>query len=271
MVCLKQVKMMCLNHNFNSRVVELMYNQLIKELKATFYEELDGQSTGIIYGSAAIGDWVSARSDLDVIVLIESMALIDKVSTQFKKWKSSHSHELLDGFLLIKDGSHLTAKSFYNFDSSPKSLSEAILTPDIWKIKNESKVLFGSANIKSMVRSVDSVEMRKWAKENKKQFWIPSIKNSIAQISLLPQDKLLPLNPAIWIASGAARIKTLEMTGSCMSKQDALSWLIKKGEGPVDLIKMLLENYKISDSAAPKMSKVDAGLIAKHALSIIEE
>ncbi len=245
-----------------------MLKKYLSELKYMFFDEMNQQTSGLIYGSAATDDWVSARSDLDVIIYLNSIELLEKFTLQFKKWNSLYKSELLDGFLLYKDDSSIRVKRFYNFKNSPCSIDEGILPPDQWKILNESETLFGVDNIREMIPKVSSEDLKKWASDNKHSYWIPSIKAKVNKIGEFPKDKQMSLNELIWITSGVARIKNLESTGQCSSKQDAIKWLIDNTSENKELLKQLLKYYDVPDSEAPKLNLYEAEQIVKTSLQI---
>lgn len=111
-----------------------------------FFLEMEEGPTAYVYGSAATGDWSSARSDLDLIIFIKQSQL-HRFKEQLHAWKK-FDLPAVDGFLCAEDTSNLLALRLDDiFDNRPdtaRPLIHRILPPDLWKVQNRSQRLFGA-------------------------------------------------------------------------------------------------------------------------------
>ena len=191
----------------------------ISNLKAHFNLQSTIKSTCFLFGSSVTGFWAPSRSDLDVVFIIKNKSLLEDFDKLIGDWKTKNHEILLDGYIVYEDDSKLYSKSLLNEKHNlfPKSLP----TPEQWSLKYQSKKIFGEFSLTDILPEVSRENLIDWAKANKQQYWIPYIGKIIRKVKKMPADKYLPIDPAIWIASGAARIKSLELTGKCLSKQNA--------------------------------------------------
>ncbi len=239
------------------------------ELKNFFYNRLDGKSTAVLYGSAVCGDWTRERSDIDVAIFLDSSSCIESFEAILTEWQKRFGKDLLDGFLLFKDQTDYLTKRFYNFSNDPKSLMENVLPPDIWQIKNRGKYIFGSSRVKDFLPDQKINDLKEWARANKASYWIPTIREQLKALEVESSSVKCDLTAAIWITSGAARIKTLEDTGVLSSKRDAIKWFSKNNLNLSDTAQVLLDNYDSADSFAPKMNKEQVALLYESCLKLL--
>ena len=71
------------------------------KLNEFFYEGLGRQTSVCLYGSAATGNWVPGRSDLDLIILVpeEKLELLGQKIREWA-WASTPKYPILDGYAL---------------------------------------------------------------------------------------------------------------------------------------------------------------------------
>ena len=234
-----------------------------------FHVQMNRQTSACIYGSAASDDWNEARSDLDLMIFAETNQL-DIFEQQLKKWRAEISFPMLDGFLLFVDQKILMAKRLDDPESRPAKAFEEILIPDQWKVKSRSIQLFGTAPIHELFPDIQSKDLSTWATANKKSYWIPSIRGALVKLQYTAIGTTFDLTPAIWMASGTARILTLERGHSCISKQEALAWLIDRYSDSKNLIQPLIAEYSTPDQFAKKLNVEEMGRIASFCLDLLK-
>ena len=247
-----------------------MVDDFLSQIEFFFHDELGKCTSGLIYGSFVTGDWAASRSDLDIIIYLESQDHLKLFEEQFWKWRALYPPELLDGFLVFNDGSKPMTKRFYKFTEPPSSLYDSVLIPDQWKIRNQSNRLFGSTKISEFFPVIQPEDLKNWAIRNKQEYWIPSILKTIENLENSIDSQSFPLNNFIWMVSGAARIKTLEQSGMCSSKKEAIRWALEEEGGPAELLELLLENFEKPDSESPMLSLANAISISRFSLEICQ-
>lgn len=196
-----------------------------------FFTGLNKESSICVYGSAVNGNWVSGRSDIDLIILIpqEKVGLL---ASQVREWSSNPDLPLLDGYSVYQTGRTL---NFTNLDAylrvnyPPAAKMELM---DEWVVKNNSVQMFGKTQIKDLFPQINMNQLKAWG---------------IDQINKLSKDQVpegrVTLPELIWAVSWSARMMMLINGIVCESKKEALTML--GGEYPEirELINVLLDNY----------------------------
>lgn len=216
---------------------------------------MDFQTSGLLYGSASTDNWVSGRSDLDLLLIVpeEKLRLLEK---QIKIWKSKSEFPVIDGYVLYSSGNVIMAKELYKLESPPYFADTFIPLIDLWNIKNHSQHLFGQ-EVKAFIREINQEELKKWALSDIKSYWIPLL-NSLVSYSKIPLEDKIPLSGLIWVASGVARMLMLSEGNICTSKRVALQWLAAEYGEIRNLVNLLIEEFNNPDNIARTLTAREA-------------
>jgi hypothetical protein len=138
-----------------------------EKLNEFFYEGLGRQTSACLYGSAATGNWVPGRSDLDLIILVpeENLDLLGQKVREWA-WESTPKYPTLDGYALAVSRSRRTVKRLDEFVRVCYPSNATIHPVDHWNIKNRSKHLFGNDSIPTLLRDISHSQLRAWAFEH---------------------------------------------------------------------------------------------------------
>ena len=221
---------------------------IINKLKEYFYESFDGQTSVYLFGSAATGNWVAGRSDLDLIVIMND----DKMYSLGSKvrdwtWSSDPVYPVLDGFLI---SSKNNSYSFTRLDSFLKvnfPSDTCIDIMDQWMIKNRSIHLFGSDVVGKFFPEIGINQLSLWAKENLRDM----IKSN--PDGLLSKHDVV-LSKEIWTISWFSRMLLLSKGEVCESKREALLWFANEFSEVKEIVTLLLDDYFKSDADPAKIT-----------------
>src|SRR5258708_25736130 len=148
---------------------------------------MEHQTSGCLFGSAATDDWVPARSDLDLLVLIPEEK-IELFGRKITEWQSNPTNPVVDGYVLFSSENIPMVKPFHEFDK-PALPTTSIWLMDLWNIKNRSKHLFGQ-DLKPYIREVGQEELQDWAIKNIKEHLIPHISLLLSGSKLSPEARM---------------------------------------------------------------------------------
>jgi hypothetical protein len=240
----------------------------LKTINQLFHIEMGFQTSGCLFGSALTDNWVAARSDLDLLVLIpeEEIELFGK---KIKEWQSIPANPLLDGFAIFLSGNVLMAKRLEEFDKTAQRFDESIWLIDVWNIKNQSKYLFG-IDLKTILPEISIRELQIWAIKNIESFWIPNISKGLSHLDESSEYKI-PLSSLVWTASGVARILMLARGDICSSKREALRWLALERPEIRETINLFREEYDKPDDIAMTLSTKQAFTLGRVYLHLLQE
>lgn len=221
-------------------------NVFLNELSQLFYFEMNAETSGCLYGSAATENWVAVRSDLDLLILVPEEKL-ELIGRQVAIWHSNPKNPLLDGFVLFLSNNIPMVKRFDNFGERARPASTVLLI-DLWNIKYKSKHLFGQ-DLKSFIREISEVELKAWAIKEIREYWVPMFSDLLSRSSA-SSDAKISLKPAIWTASCVARLLMLSEGIICHSKLEALHWLANKSSESKAMINLFIQEYEKPDDVA---------------------
>lgn len=210
-----------------------------EELKTLFWAQMGQQTSGYLYGSAATGNWVPARSDLDLLILV-SESQLGQLEEKIRIWRGSHRETILDGFVLFSANNILMAKRLEEFHLPAQPLVGEIQLVDWWNIKNRSRHLFGIDFVKGLP-DISLKQLSEWARRELRTTLGPSLGGEVLKVDVV-RSKL------IWSVSWSARMVMLARGLICDSKQDALKWLARENPEIRDLVGLLLDGYSKSDA-----------------------
>lgn len=224
-----------------------------EELRTLFCDQMDRQTSAYLYGSAATGNWVPARSDLDLLILVpeEKLGLLGE---KIKVWRASHGNTILDGFAIFFSHNALMARRLEEFHLPARPLVGEIQVIDMWNIKNRSKHLFGIEFVKGFPEITLS-QLSEWARRELRNAFGPLHSGAIPKV-----DEVL--SKLIWSVSWSARMLMLARGLVCDSKQEALRWLAQEHAEVRELVSLLLDDYSKSD-AEPISITSDQSLILR--------
>jgi predicted nucleotidyltransferase len=230
------------------------------ELETLFFEQMDRQTSAYLYGSAATGNWVSARSDLDVLILI-SENQIEALGKMIIKWKVTPGYPILDGFALYYSSGELKAKRLEAFNRESYPAFSEIKTIDMWNIKNRSKYLFGTYFVRDFP-DVMVTDLIMWARNELRKLFGPSHSGDVPRVDLV-------LSGLIWSVSWAARLLMLARGLVCDSKRESLKWLAKEYIEIREPISLLLGDYYRSDAEPISITSAQSETLRKFLLKLL--
>lgn len=210
-----------------------------EELKTLFYDQLDQQTSAYLYGSAATGNWVPTRSDLDLLIVVPEDKL-GLLGEKIKVWRANHGHPILDGFVLFSSYNVSMAKRLEEFHLPARPAGDEIQIIDLWNIKNQSKHLFGDDFVKGFP-DISLKQLSEWARRELRNAFGPSHGGDIPKIDVV-------LSKLIWSVTWSVRMLMLARGMMCDSKQEALQWLAQEHPEIRELVGLLLDDYAKSDT-----------------------
>ena len=153
-----------------------------------------------LYGSAATGNWVPGRSDLDLIILVpeEKLELLGQKIREWA-WASTPKYPILDGYALSVSRSGRLVKRLDEFVKVTYPSDATIDLVDQWIIKNRSKHLFGNDSISTLFPDISHSQLRAWAFERLKYMLAGNPEG------IVPEPKVV-LSKLIWSVSWSARM-----------------------------------------------------------------
>lgn len=210
-----------------------------KDLGALFYEQVDRQSSAYLFGSAATGNWIASRSDLDLLILVPESKL-DLLGEKIRTWKQDPSRPILDGFAIYFSGKNLMAKRLEEFHLVPRLALAEIQLIDLWNIKNRSRHLFGQ-DFKAGFPEISVSQLSEWAQKELQNAFGSSHGGEVPKADVV-------LSKLIWSVSWSARMLLLARGIVCDSKQESLRWLSQEYPEVRETIGLLLDNYSRTDA-----------------------
>jgi hypothetical protein len=239
----------------------------LEKIHQLFYVEMERKTSGCLFGSAATDDWVPARSDLDLLVLMPEEK-IELLGRKLTEWKLIPKNPLLDGYALFSRGNIPMVKRFWDYDKAALPTT-SIWLMDLWSIKNRSKNLFGQ-DLKPFIREISQEELQAWAIQNIKNHLIPHIKLLLSGSTLSPETKM-PVTPLILIGSEVARVLTLVKGNICSSKREALRWLADGNPEIREMVNQIREDYEKPDEVAIRFTASQAFTLLEFYLRLLRE
>lgn len=216
--------------------------QFLDKLNEFFYEGMDRQTSACLFGSAASGEWVAGRSDLDLFIIIPKDKLA-ALGEKVRAWSSIPNFPILDGYAAYFSGDTIVTIQLERLLKVTYPSNTKIELMDQWSIKNRGKYLFGDRAINNLVSDININQLKSWAQEQM---------NYLSKANP-PKDAYdsTNLTRLIWVISYSARLLMLSKGNICESKQEALRWLANEHSEIRDLVNSLLENYsKQSDTTS---------------------
>jgi hypothetical protein len=209
-----------------------------EELKTLFCDQMDRQTSAYLYGSAATGNWVPTRSDLDLLILVpeEKLGLLGE---KIKLWRANNGHTILDGFALFSSYNVPMAKRLEEFHLPARPAAGEIQIIDLWNIKHRSKHLFGDDFVKGFP-DISLKQLSEWARRELRNAFGPSHNRDIPRVDVV-------LSKLIWSVSWSARMLMLARGRMCDSKREALTWLAHEYAEIREPVGLLLDDYSKSD------------------------
>lgn len=214
----------------------------LETIKDLFFEKMDRRTSAWMYGSAANGDWVPFRSDLDLFILIPEGSL-ELFSNKVRAWTWAGTNPILDGYVLYFSGSSVITLSLEQLASVAYPSEARIELIDQWYIKNRSKHLFGEDSLPTFLPEIAPIQLREWAIENLRR---------VAKAE--PRAINLKFSELIWSVSWSARMTMLARGEVCESKLEALKWLSIEVPESSYIVSLLIEGFNNSDNTITPIS-----------------
>lgn len=231
----------------------------LERLKDFFYDQMGQQTSACIYGSAASGDWVLSRSDLDLLIIIPKEKL-ELLGAKVRAWDRISTNPILDGYAVFLSGSSLEAISLERLAKVNYPSSERIRLIDQWYIRNRSKKLFGTEQLHTLFPEVSIEQLRISAFEN------------LRELSKGTQQGGMPkLSRLIWTVSWASRMLMLSRGQVCESKREALQWLANEYSEISSLIALLLKDFYKSDDVSMSITQEQSVLLSKACIELAQK
>jgi hypothetical protein len=213
--------------------------QFQTELTTLFYDQMDRQTSAYLYGSAATGSWVAARSDLDLLIFVpeNKLALLGE---KIKVWSSNPGHPILDGFALFFSQGVPMAKRLEEFHLQARPAVGEIQVIDFWNMKYRSKHLFGEDLVQGFPE-ISLSQLSGWARKELQKAFGSSHSGEVPKADVV-------LSKLIWSVSWSARMLMLAKGIVCDSKQEALKWLAQNHPEIREPIRLILDDFSKSDA-----------------------
>lgn len=231
------------------------------KIKRFFYDGLDCQTSGCVYGSAATGNWVASRSDIDLVLILPEDRL-EKLGELIKAWKSESENPILDGFAIFMSKNMIMAKRLEEYDDMARPVVGQIQLIDQWNIKNKSHQLFGEIPVHLVFPDIEKNQLRVWANKEINTFLKNIDVNNVPRV-----DVVLP--KLIWVISWSARMLMLSRGIICDSKRDAMLWLANEHSEIKDLIGLLLEDYSKPADSVPAITAEQSVQLRKYCQDLL--
>ena len=200
---------------------------------------MERRTSASLYGSAATGNWIAARSDLDVLILV-SESQVESLGKIIERWKVTPGHPILDGFALFFSRNILMAKRLEEFHRQAHSAVSEIQLIDFWNMKYRSKHLFGTDFVKEFPQ-IELADLSDWARRELGRYFGHTYSGEMPRIKLV-------LSKLIWSVSWVARLLMLSRGMVCDSKKDALTWLAQEYIEIREPVSLLLSDFYKSDT-----------------------
>lgn len=239
-----------------------MNELLLNKVKKTFFDDLDQRSSVHIYGSAATGNWIEGRSDLDLIILLPKEMQV-ALSHKVREWGwESPLNPILDGYAFITSGDNLSILRLDELARVAFPNEAQIDLVDQWMIKNRSRLLFGEGSVDKLIRDISITELSNWAKKS-----LSSMSRSNPQ-GIVPENEII-LSKLIWSVSWTARMLMLSKGLICESKRDALEWLAIEHNEISASVRLLLKDFYNGDDTAISINKQQDVELRKYCLGLL--
>jgi predicted nucleotidyltransferase len=233
------------------------------KLNEFFYAGLGRQTSVCLYGSAATGNWVPGRSDLDLIILVPGEKL-ELLGEKIREWVSTPKYPILDGYALSDSGSGRSVKRLDEFVRVTYPSDAIIDLVDQWNIRNRSKHLFGNDSISTLFPDISHSQLRAWAFERLKYMLAGNPEG------IVPEPEVV-LSKLIWSVSWSARMLMLLRGNVCESKREALQWLASEYVEIRNLVCLLLDDYSKSDEVALSITSEQSAMLRKFCLGQLQQ
>ena len=228
------------------------------KLKEYFYEGMGRETSVYLFGSAATGNWVPGRSDLDLVVLVPKEKLF-LLGQKVRDWTLASENPILDGYADCSSSNGFSATRLDAFVRVNLPSDTRIDLVDQWSIKYRSKHLFGDDALTGIFPEISHSQLRAWALET-----LGYMKASNPG-GFVPEPQLV-LSKLIWTVSWAARMLMLVKGETCDSKREALQWLANEHVDVRSLVSLLLEDYSKSDEAPLSITSEQSVALRKFCL-----
>lgn len=232
----------------NIENLDLKFDSLLKAVDDSFYTGLGKHTSIFLFGSAATGNWIEGRSDLDLVILLPTERQSDlgiKIREWF--WKADPANPIVDGYAILSPGGR---KSILRLDELAKVAfpnETRIDLVDQWMIKNRSKKLFGEGDVDNLFPNISINELQAWAIDSLKKMFSGKSVNSIPDVEIV-------FSKLIWSTSWAARMLMLSNGIVCESKRESLIWLANEYSEINEHVELLLKDFYNSDEQPVSIS-----------------
>lgn len=233
-----------------------MIEPYLEKLRDHFYDQMDRQTSAWLYGSAVTGDWVSGRSDLDLLMFVPKEKAVS-FGAKVRSWARTPSNPILDGHVIYLSEGSSEVISLERLANVAHPSSAHIEIIDQWYIKNRSKHLFGTGSLNTDIADVSFIELRKWA-----------LMHLQALSKGTTRDGVTSLSNLIWTTSWAARMLMISKGNVCESKQEALRWLANENEEIRHLVNLLLADFYKTDIEASSMTLEQSLDLGKYCIEL---
>lgn len=227
------------------------------KINEIFYEGMNRETSVCLFGSAATGNWIAGRSDLDLVILVpkEKLEILGRKVREWV-WSTSPKLPILDGFAICVSGRAYSAVRLDELARVTYPSATQIDIVDQWAIKNRSACLFGNDYVNSQFPEIKLSELKAYALENFKHMAL-SNPNGV-----MPEPTLV-LSKLIWTVSWSARMLMLSRGTVCDSKKEALQWIANEYSEIRDLVNLLINDYLKSDEVTPTISVEQSVILRK--------
>ena len=256
-------------NEFFSRGVFLANDALpfLEPLKDLLHVEVGRQTSACLFGSAVTDEWIAARSDLDILVIVPEKKL-GLFGQKLKDWQRRTAHPALDGYVLHSSGNATMVRELHQFEKVSRPVGNFIPLIDLWNAKNRSRHLFGN-DLRTLIPEISQEELRVWAIRDIECHWIPLLADLVSMADKSTETKI-QLTPLVWVASGVARMLMLARGKVCASKREALQWLAEENSEIRETINLLIENFEKPDCVAPTFASKHTHALGKFYLRLLE-
>lgn len=230
-----------------------------------FYEGLGRQTSVCLFGSAATGNWVPGRSDLDLVIFVPEEHL-EQLGRKIRAWvwSSAPTYPILDGYALAISRDRCSIWRLDEFARVTFPSNSTIDLVDQWMIKYRSKHLFGSVSIPTLFPDISQSELRAWASEELMSLLASNPQGNVPAPAVV-------LSKLIWSVSWAARMLMLLKGSVCESKREALQWLAREYVETRNLVCLLLDNYLMSDEIALSITSEQSQFLCRFCLEKLRQ
>jgi hypothetical protein len=232
-------------------------------LKEFFYEGLDCRASVYLFGSAATGNWIPGRSDLDLVIIVPHERL-DLLGEKVRNWAWSTEprNPILDGYALSTSGGGHSVTRLDELVRVRYPSDTKIDLVDQWMIKNRSKHLFGNNSLDRYFPDISTAKLSEWARENLRGLMKSNPKG------IVPASAV-ELPGLFWSISWSARMLMLSRGTICESKQEALQWLACEYPEIKDMVNLLSSDYMRLDIVSTSITSEQGVALCQYCFELL--